>query len=165
MNIRRIRPALLALDYAKLMATTGLRVVPSRTERTIVIARVVLAASSLFAVWLDPTRRERYVVPAYTLHSIYVVYAIALGRASWNRAASGRWPLVTHLGDIAVCTVFQFEPRTFLQPILYVLCILAVLRVAALGMARDAADRGLWSSRCFLIMGFVDASDARTRRV
>jgi hypothetical protein len=32
----------------------GLRVLPSRTERTIILARIALAASSLFAVWLDP---------------------------------------------------------------------------------------------------------------
>jgi len=90
------------------MATAGLRVVPSRTEQTIVTARVVLAASSLFAVWLDPPGRDRYVIPAYSLHSIYVIYAISLALASWNRPASGRWPLVTHLGDIAIGTVFQW---------------------------------------------------------
>ena len=90
------------------MATSGLRVLPSRTERTIVIARVVLAASSLFAVWLDPIEPGRYVVPTYTLHWIYGFYAILLAFLSWNRASVGRWPLVTHLGDIAVCALFQF---------------------------------------------------------
>ena len=90
------------------MTATGFRALPSRTERTIVTARVVLAASSLFAVWLDPPGRNGYVIPAYTLHSVYVVYAIALALTSWNRAASGRWPLVMHVGDIAVGTVFQW---------------------------------------------------------
>ena len=89
------------------MATTGLRVLPSRTERTIVTARVVLAASSLFAVWLDPNEPERYVVPTYTLHSIYAIYAIGLALVSWNRIGSGRWPLVIHVVDIAVCAIFQ----------------------------------------------------------
>ena len=90
------------------MATSGLRVLPSRTERTIVMTRLVLAASSLFAVWLDPNEPGRYVVPTYTLHWIYLVYAIVLALISWNRASVGRWPLVTHLGDIAVCALFQF---------------------------------------------------------
>jgi signal transduction histidine kinase len=90
------------------MATSGLRVLPSRTERTIVIARVVLAASSLFAVWIDPNTASRYVVPTYTLHLLYAVYAIALALISWNHAGVGRWPLITHLGDIAVCALFQF---------------------------------------------------------
>ena len=89
------------------MATAGLRVLPSRTERTIVLARVVLAASSLFAVWLDPNEPARYVIPTYTLHSIYAVYAIVLALFTWNQATAGRWPLVTHLADIAVCAVFQ----------------------------------------------------------
>ena len=90
------------------MATSGLRVLPSRNERAIVMARMVLAASSLFAVWLDPNEPARYVIPTYTLHSIYAVYAIVLALISWNRAAAGRWPLVTHVADIAVCAVFQF---------------------------------------------------------
>jgi signal transduction histidine kinase len=89
------------------MATTGLRLLPGRTERTIVLFRVVLAVSSLFAVWLDPNEPEQYVFPTYTLHSIYTVYAIVLALVVWNRAESGRWPVVTHLGDIAVCAVFQ----------------------------------------------------------
>lgn len=89
------------------MATTALRVLPSRTERTIVVFRVVLAVSSLFAVWLDPSEPRRYVVPTYTLHSVYAVYAIGLAFFAWNRAETGRWPLVTHLGDIAVCAIFQ----------------------------------------------------------
>jgi signal transduction histidine kinase len=89
------------------MTTTGLRVLPSPTERTIVVFRVVLAVSSLFAVWLDRTEPARYVVPTYTLHSLYVVYAIGLAFFAWNRAAPGHWPLATHLGDIAVCAVFQ----------------------------------------------------------
>jgi signal transduction histidine kinase len=90
------------------MATSGLRVLPSRTERTIVLARVVLAVSSLFAVWLDPSEGAQYVIPTYTLHSLYAVYAIVLALICWNRPALGRWPLVTHLADIAVCAVFQF---------------------------------------------------------
>src|SRR4051812_47462836 len=89
------------------MAANVLRVLPSRTERTIVTFRVVLAVSSLFAVWLDPTEPQRYVVPTYTLHSIYAVYAIGLAFFAWNRAETVHWPLVTHLGDIAVCAVFQ----------------------------------------------------------
>ena len=90
------------------MATNGLRVLPSRNERTIVIARVVLAASSLFAAWLDPSEPARYVIPTYTLHSIYAVYAIVLALIFWNHAGVGRWPLVTHVADIAVCALFQF---------------------------------------------------------
>jgi signal transduction histidine kinase len=90
------------------MATSRLRVLPSRTERTIVLARVVLAASSLFAVWVDPNEPARYVIPTYTLHSIYAVYAIVLALMSWNRATARNWPLVTHVADIAVCAIFQF---------------------------------------------------------
>src|SRR6476659_3025835 len=90
------------------MAIPVARPLPSRTERTIVVARLVMAASSLFAVWLDPTEPGRYLVPTYTLHSIYLVYATALAAMSWDRVASDRWMLVTHLGDIFVCALFQY---------------------------------------------------------
>ena len=90
------------------MAIPVVRPLPSRTERTIVVARLVMAASSLFAVWLDPTEPDRYLVPTYTLHSIYLVYAVSLAAMSWDRAASDRWMLVTHLGDIFVCALFQY---------------------------------------------------------
>jgi signal transduction histidine kinase len=72
------------------------------------MARVVLATSSLFAVWMDPNEPGRFVVPTYTLHALYVAYAVALAAFWWNRAETGQWPLATHLGDIAVCAVFQF---------------------------------------------------------
>src|SRR6185503_14771171 len=48
------------------------------------------------------------IVPTYTLHSIYLVYAILLAAVWWNRMVSERWLLATHLGDIAVCAIFQF---------------------------------------------------------
>jgi signal transduction histidine kinase len=67
----------------------------------------VLAASSLFAVWMDPNEPQRFIVPTSTLHSIYLVYAAALALLSWNRTDTGHWPLATHLGDIGVCVLFQ----------------------------------------------------------
>src|SRR5580700_9923925 len=47
-----------------------------RSERTIALARVVLAGSSLFAVWLDPAEPARIVEITYTLHLVYVAYSL-----------------------------------------------------------------------------------------
>jgi len=38
----------------------------SQTERTIAVARVALAGSGLFAIWLDPAEPARYVEATYT---------------------------------------------------------------------------------------------------
>src|SRR5439155_29692 len=80
----------------------------SQTERTIAAARVVLAASGLFAIWLDPAEPARYGALTYTLHAGYVVYAVALALVVWNRATAGYLPLLTHGIDIALFSIFQF---------------------------------------------------------
>lgn len=80
----------------------------SRTERTIAAARVLLAASSLLAVWLDPAEPARNITLTYALHSAYTGYSILLTFIIWNRSSSGRLPLVTHVADIAAFSVFQY---------------------------------------------------------
>ena len=80
----------------------------SQTERTIAAARVVLAASGLFAIWLDPAETSRSAALTYTLHSSYVMYALALAGVVWNRATAGYLPLLTQGVDIALFSIFQY---------------------------------------------------------
>src|SRR5436309_2663683 len=80
----------------------------SRTERTIAAARIVLSASSLFALWLDPAEPARHVLPTYTLHALYLMYSVVLARVMWNRPSIGRFPLVTHIIDIVLFSIFQY---------------------------------------------------------
>jgi signal transduction histidine kinase len=68
---------------------------------------VALAGAGLLAVWLDPAEPARYREATYTLLAIYVVYSIALTAVVWNRSSAGRLPLVTHLIDIVLFSVFQ----------------------------------------------------------
>src|SRR5262245_30324126 len=79
-----------------------------QTERTIAFARIVLAAASLFAVWLDPAEPTRFVQLTYTLHSIYLVYAIVLAITTRHRPGPSRLPLITHIIDIIAFSVFQY---------------------------------------------------------
>ena len=81
------------------MTRTHLSLPASRTERTIAAARIVLSASSLFALWLDPAEPARYVLATYTLHALYLMYSVVLARVMWNRPSIGRLPLVTHIGS------------------------------------------------------------------
>lgn len=89
-------------------ATTDPQFSPqSRNERLITTGRVVLAASSLFAIWLDPLQPAKYVEAAYTLMSVYVVYSVLIAAMVWNSPlAMLRLSLVTHVVDIAVFALF-----------------------------------------------------------
>ena len=79
-----------------------------RVERVIAAVRVALAGSSLFGVWLDPAEPSRLVDLTYTLHGVYLIYALALAGVMWRRESVGRLPLATHLTDIAVASIFQY---------------------------------------------------------
>jgi signal transduction histidine kinase len=80
----------------------------SHAERTIAIARVVLAATALFAVWLDPAEPEHYAALTYGLYWVYVIYSVVL--VFWTTFwTGGEWlPIVTHAADILAFSVFQY---------------------------------------------------------
>jgi signal transduction histidine kinase len=89
----------------------------SRAERLIAAGRVVLASSSLFAVWLDPTEPAKYANVAYSLLAAYVVYAVSIAVLVWRAdAPSHRQGLVTHAFDFAFFTLFIYFTRGPLSP-------------------------------------------------
>jgi signal transduction histidine kinase len=79
-----------------------------QSERTIALARVVLAGSSLFAVWLDPAEPARIVEITYTLHLVYVAYSLIVAGFIWTHGPGDRRPFVTQAIDIVVFSVFQY---------------------------------------------------------
>lgn len=81
-------------------AVTEAQYIPQgRVERLIATGRVVLAASSLLAIWLDPSQPEKYAAATYALMAVYVAYAMGLAglawgagaRASGSRSSPTRW--------------------------------------------------------------------------
>src|SRR6266851_923060 len=79
-----------------------------QAERKIALARVGLALSSLFAVWLDPEEPARIVEITYALHLAYVVYSLIIAGFTWTHGPGDRRPFVTHAIDIVVFSVFQY---------------------------------------------------------
>lgn len=67
-------------------------------ERTIAIARVVLACSALIALWLDPeeTGHRRL----FILHAVFATYALLTWVSVVSRPSTARLPLFTHIADI-----------------------------------------------------------------
>ena len=80
----------------------------ARVERVIACARVGIAASSWFAVWLDPAEPARQADFTYTLHGLYFGYAVLVAAIMWRRDGTGRLPIVTHVGDILAASVLQY---------------------------------------------------------
>lgn len=80
-----------------------------RAERLIAVGRVVLAVSSLGAVWADPSEPAKFAPTAYALLVAYVVYALVLALAIW-RSTSARplLGLVTHVFDLAFFSAFIY---------------------------------------------------------
>jgi len=80
----------------------------SHGERTIAIARLGVAAFTLFAVWLDPPEPERLIELTYVFHFGYIAYSLVLVAITWRRPGTGSLAVVTHIADIAFFSVLQF---------------------------------------------------------
>ena len=80
-----------------------------RPERLVVVGRVVLASSSLFAVWLDPAEPAKHSQVAYSLLAAYLGYATLVALHVWRwEAASARWRVATHAFDLLFFSLFIY---------------------------------------------------------
>lgn len=79
-----------------------------QSERTIAIARVALAATSLFAVWLDPSEPRQFAGLTYLLHWIYLLYSAAMAVAVISWQDGDRVWLLPHAFDIVAFSIFQY---------------------------------------------------------
>ena len=78
-----------------------------QSERTIAIARLVLAATALFALWLDPTEPAVYTAVTKALYWFYFSYSASV--LLWTKVEVGEWlPLTTHAVDILAFSLFQY---------------------------------------------------------
>jgi signal transduction histidine kinase len=81
----------------------------SRQERLIGAGRIVLAVSSLFAVWLDPSEPAKYADIAYGLLAAYVAYSVLVALAvARSEAVPTGWRLTTHAVDLVFFSLFIY---------------------------------------------------------
>src|SRR5512147_895650 len=74
----------------------------ARTERLIAAGRLVLAAFSLLAIYLDPSEPSRYENIAYSVLAAYLVYAALVALLLWiSLTPPTRLPIETHTVDLA----------------------------------------------------------------
>jgi signal transduction histidine kinase len=79
-----------------------------QAERSIAAIRVVLGASSLLAMWLDPVIPGHYARAIYILHAVFLGYALLVAASVYLRPPGPRLPLATHLIDIVVFSIFEY---------------------------------------------------------
>lgn len=93
-------------------ATNGIRpdyTPHARAERLIATGRFVLAASSLAAVYLEPSTPARYQRVTYGLLLVYAAYALATMIVAWGaRAPTTRWRLLSHALDLVLFSIFVY---------------------------------------------------------
>jgi signal transduction histidine kinase len=77
-------------------------------ERMIAAARVMLASTSLLAIWLDPAEPARFTEVTYALHVAYVAYSLIVAASTRRRSIGNTFALVTHISDVVVFAVFQY---------------------------------------------------------
>ncbi len=78
------------------------------SERTIALARVGLAATALFALWLDPVRPPYNATLTHAIYGIYFAYAAIVGAWAIRHDAGDEMPIVTHGTDIIAFSFFQY---------------------------------------------------------
>ncbi len=80
-----------------------------RAERVVATSRLVLAAFTAFAIWIDPLQPAKFAELTYGLMILYVAYATAMAVVVWRwRRPLARLGLVTHVADLAVFSVFMY---------------------------------------------------------
>ena len=92
-------------------------VLKHRSGRVVALARAVLAAIFLFAIWIDPTQPSRDVAETYSVLVTYLAWSVAFTMLVWNN-----WWLdaklggVAHLIDMAAFTLLVLATDGYTSP-------------------------------------------------
>src|SRR5207245_3816444 len=82
---------------------------PSYVERLIAAARLVLVASSLLAIWLDPHDPAEYAGLTSRLLSGYFLYALLVAVLVWSWPTTpALLPPITHAFDLVAFSIFMY---------------------------------------------------------
>jgi len=136
----------------------------NRAERLIAAGRVVLAISSLFAVWLDPSEPAKYATAAYALLTFYVLYALAIALVVWRSdTPAGRQRIISHAFDFVFFSLFIYltaGPASPFTPYFLFSLVCATLR----WQWRGALWTALASLSTFLAFGWSSPWSCTIRR-
>lgn len=138
----------------------------SRTERLIASLRVVLAASSLFAIWLDPTQPAKYANITYGLMAGYLLYAGALWAVVWKSPLPlPRLGVLTLAGDLAAFSLFIYLTEGPPASPFFVYFIFALMCAAVRWQWRGTLVTAVVSLSAFIGMGLYQARIAEDEQL
>jgi len=112
-------------------ADFGRAVAPSeaqRIERFLATGRVFLAASSIVAIWLDPTQPSRYAALAFGLLAAYAIHSlITLALVRFRETSTSSFRFTVHAIDVAWPALIGFFTQGPNSPFiaLYIFVLLA----------------------------------------
>lgn len=105
-------------------------VLKHRSGRVIALARLVMAAVFLFAIWIDPAQPARAVNATYALLCAYVIVALGVTLLTWNNWwLDARLAGPTHVLDILMFTMLVLSSDGYTSPF-FVFFVFLVLSAA-----------------------------------
>jgi len=128
-----------------------------RPERLIAAGRVVLAASSLFAVWLDPLEPTRHPDLAYALLAAYLGYSVVIVAIAYSfDAPVGRWRVTTLVLDLAFFSLLSSFTTGPTSPF-FAYFVFAMVCATMRWQWRGALWTAVSSLGAYLLVGFYFA--------
>lgn len=126
----------------------------TRTERIIILSRIVLAAFSLLAIWLDPLEPEATASATFRILQVYFIYAACLLPVLlWLPLKIRQIGLFSHIIDVCLysllVTITQGSTSPFFSYFIFAL-LAAALRWQKIGI--------LWSALAFLCLLLASGS-------
>lgn len=101
-----------------------------RSGRVIALARAVLAAIFLFAIWVDPNQPLQAVTATYLVLAAYLALAVALAALTWNDWwFDAKLALPAHLVDIAAFGLLVLATDGYTSPF-FVFFVFLILSAA-----------------------------------
>lgn len=101
-----------------------------RSGRVVALARAVLAAIFLFAIWIDPSQPVQATTVTYAMLGIYVAAAVVIAMLTWNDWwLDAKLAAPTHVIDIALFTLLVLTTDGYTSPF-FVFFVFLVLSAA-----------------------------------
>ena len=131
-----------------------------RSGRVIALARVVLVAVFLFAIWVDPTQPVQAIAESYILLSAYLAASIAVAFLTWNQWwLDARLAAPMHVADVGLFALLVLASDGYTSPF-FVFFVFLVLSAAIRWSWRQTALTAAAVTIIYFAMGLATSSPA-----
>ena len=135
-------------------------VLKHRSGRIIALARDVLAAIFLLAIWVDPRQPAQAATATYGMLVIYLVVALAITRVTWDDWwADARLAGPAHIFDIAMYTTLVLATDGYTSPF-FVFCVFLILSAAIRWSWRETALTAAAVTLLYFVAGLATGDAA-----